>query len=188
MSGAASSSSSSKLNSPAPYTQSTFAPEMRARQARGHPHEGEEDNDDDENDDWVLDQHIRTDNNARKSSSKDVAAAPRRAAPRPIRTIQDSTFTANERRRMASQVLNNSELLAMAAVRDSETIPGMRLRYTRLMCGLEEPPITNTTKTTTTTTTTQTTRPSSASGTATGTESPKDKRPRRKQGVSFQIS
>ncbi|KAI5928066.1 hypothetical protein F4810DRAFT_705958 [Camillea tinctor] len=52
---------------------------------------------------------------------------------------KDETFAVLERRRVASQILDSPELLMMAAQRDDETIPATRLRYTRMLCGLEEP-------------------------------------------------
>ncbi|KAI0440716.1 hypothetical protein F4803DRAFT_526296 [Xylaria telfairii] len=46
-------------------------------------------------------------------------------------------FAVHERRRMAAQILDSTELLMMAAVRDDESIPATRLKYSRILCGLE---------------------------------------------------
>ncbi|KAL7624045.1 hypothetical protein AAE478_005602 [Parahypoxylon ruwenzoriense] len=53
---------------------------------------------------------------------------------------KEESFTSIERRRVAAQVLDSPELLMMAAQRDNESIPATRLRYTRMLCGFEEPP------------------------------------------------
>ncbi|KAI1780982.1 hypothetical protein F4818DRAFT_451239 [Hypoxylon cercidicola] len=53
---------------------------------------------------------------------------------------KDEPFAVVERRRVAAQVLDSPELLMMAAQRDNESIPATRLRYTRMLCGFEEPP------------------------------------------------
>lgn len=53
---------------------------------------------------------------------------------------KDEPFSVRERRRVAAQVLDSPELLMMAAQRDNESIPATRLRYTRMLCGLKEPP------------------------------------------------
>ncbi|KAI0385380.1 hypothetical protein F5Y04DRAFT_245685 [Hypomontagnella monticulosa] len=53
---------------------------------------------------------------------------------------KDEPFSVLERRRVAAQVLDSPELLMMAAQRDNESIPATRLRYTRMLCGLKEPP------------------------------------------------
>ncbi|XXG97208.1 acetyl-coenzyme A synthetase 2 [Hypoxylon texense] len=53
---------------------------------------------------------------------------------------KDEPFAILERRRVAAQVLDSPELLMMAAQRDNESIPATRLRYTRMLCGFEEPP------------------------------------------------
>ncbi|KAI1136716.1 hypothetical protein F5Y05DRAFT_102116 [Hypoxylon sp. FL0543] len=53
---------------------------------------------------------------------------------------KDESFAVLERRRVAAQVLDSPELLMMAAQRDNESIPATRLRYTRMLCGFEEPP------------------------------------------------
>ncbi|KAF3071211.1 hypothetical protein GL218_00584 [Daldinia childiae] len=53
---------------------------------------------------------------------------------------KDESYAVLERRRVAAQVLDSPELLMMAAQRDNESIPATRLRYTRMLCGFEEPP------------------------------------------------
>ncbi|KAI5863495.1 hypothetical protein GGS23DRAFT_536542 [Durotheca rogersii] len=52
---------------------------------------------------------------------------------------EEESFASIERRRVAAQVLDSPELLMMAAQRDNESIPATRLRYTRMLCGFEEP-------------------------------------------------
>lgn len=54
---------------------------------------------------------------------------------------KEEPFAVLERRRIAAQVLDSPELLMMAAQRDNESIPATRLRYTRMLCGFEEPPV-----------------------------------------------
>ncbi|KAI0137229.1 hypothetical protein BJ170DRAFT_678081 [Xylariales sp. AK1849] len=53
---------------------------------------------------------------------------------------KDEPFAVVERRRIAAQVLDTPELLMMNAQRDNASIPATRLRYTRMLCGIEEPP------------------------------------------------
>lgn len=48
-------------------------------------------------------------------------------------------FVLQARRRMAAQILDSPELLMMAALRDDMSYPATRLKYTRILCGLEEP-------------------------------------------------
>ncbi|KAI0555961.1 hypothetical protein F4679DRAFT_578083 [Xylaria curta] len=104
---------------------SAWTPEMRDRQARGkNPY-----NADSDDSDWVPGQ------GGNGSSSAAAAAnvgAQRVGAPKP-----KDRFAVYERRRIASQILNSTELLMMAAVRDDESIPATRLKYMRVLCGLE---------------------------------------------------
>ncbi|KAI0832997.1 hypothetical protein F5Y06DRAFT_186968 [Hypoxylon sp. FL0890] len=91
----------------------TFTAEMRDRQARGKdPYESS-----DGSSEW-----------ASEGTKKYRAGGGK-----------DEPFAVLERRRVASQVLDSPELLMMAAQRDNESIPAIRLRYTRMLCGLEEP-------------------------------------------------
>ncbi|KAI1210274.1 uncharacterized protein F4807DRAFT_422709 [Annulohypoxylon truncatum] len=91
----------------------SFTPEMRDRQARGKdPYESSEGS----GGDWPSEGGKKY----RKGGSRKEA------------------FSTVERRRMASQVLDSPELLMMAAQRDNESIPATRLRYMRMLCGLEQ--------------------------------------------------
>ncbi|KAI2642273.1 hypothetical protein GGS21DRAFT_501756 [Xylaria nigripes] len=112
-----------------------FTDEMRNRQARGRdPYDS-----DSEDGDWGTAQPSGT--GARPGTSgagyNNVlgAAMPLRiSAPK-----KDEPFATYERRRMAAQILDSPELLMMAALRDDESFPATRLKYTRMLCGLEEP-------------------------------------------------
>ncbi|KAI1456164.1 hypothetical protein F4805DRAFT_433369 [Annulohypoxylon moriforme] len=89
-----------------------FTPEMRDRQARGkNPYGSSEESDSERLSDDGK--------NYRKGGSRKEA------------------FFMVERRRMAAQVLDSPELLMMAAQRDNDSIPATRLRYMRMLCGLE---------------------------------------------------
>ncbi|KAI1644878.1 hypothetical protein F4815DRAFT_384459 [Daldinia loculata] len=91
-----------------------FTAEMRDRQARGKdPYESS-----DASSDWGLEGNRKY----RAGGGK------------------DESYAVLERRRVAAQVLDSPELLMMAAQRDNESIPATRLRYTRMLCGFEEPP------------------------------------------------
>ncbi|GAP87860.1 hypothetical protein SAMD00023353_1601500 [Rosellinia necatrix] len=93
-----------------------FTPEMRDRQARGK--------------------------NPYNSDSDDSDASPAQGDQGPRRIDapkKDEPFAAGDRRRLAAQVLNSHELLMMAALRDDQSIPATRLKYTRMLCGLEDP-------------------------------------------------
>ncbi|KAI1480645.1 hypothetical protein K445DRAFT_23232 [Daldinia sp. EC12] len=95
-------------------TDDEFTAEMRDRQARGKdPYESS-----DASSDWTPEGNRKY----RAGGGK------------------DESFPMTERRRVASQVLDSPELLMMAAQRDNESIPATRLRYTRMLCGFEEPP------------------------------------------------
>lgn len=52
---------------------------------------------------------------------------------------RDERFALQHRRRMAAQIMDSPELLMMAALRDDMSYPATRLKYTRILCGLEEP-------------------------------------------------
>ncbi|KAI0162768.1 hypothetical protein BJ166DRAFT_591616 [Pestalotiopsis sp. NC0098] len=89
-----------------------FTAEMRDRQARGKdPYQDSEDSLDASH--WA----------SASSSSK------RREEP----------FTVIEKRRTAAQVLDTPELLMDSAQRGNDSIPATRLRYTRMLCGVEGP-------------------------------------------------
>lgn len=51
---------------------------------------------------------------------------------------RDEHFAVYDRRRMAAQILDSPELLIMAAMRDDASLPATRLKYTRVLCGVEE--------------------------------------------------
>ncbi|KAI1804537.1 hypothetical protein F4811DRAFT_552754 [Daldinia bambusicola] len=96
-----------------------FTADMRDRQARGKdPYESS-----DASSDWAPEANRKYRAGGSKPSSG-----------------KDESFSMTERRRVASQVLDSPELLMMAAQRDNESIPATRLRYTRMLCGFEEPP------------------------------------------------
>ncbi|KAI0193692.1 hypothetical protein EV127DRAFT_478924 [Xylaria flabelliformis] len=101
---------------------SAWTPEMRDRQARGkNPY-----NADSDDSDWGGP------GQGSGSSSAAEVGFQRVGAPKP-----KDRFAIYERRRIASQILNSTELLMMAAVRDDESIPATRLKYMRVLCGLE---------------------------------------------------
>ncbi|KAI0536283.1 hypothetical protein GGR58DRAFT_400768 [Xylaria digitata] len=104
----------------------SFTPEMRDRQARGkNPYDSDSDGSD-----WVTPQGAGTgDGNGNGNTG------PQRVGPRK----RDEPFAVYDRRRVAAQILDSPELLMMAAVRDDESIPATRLKYTRVLCGVEEP-------------------------------------------------
>ncbi|KAI0885341.1 uncharacterized protein GGS22DRAFT_163466 [Annulohypoxylon maeteangense] len=91
----------------------SFTPEMRDRQARGKdPYDSSEGS----SGDWPSE----SGKNYRKGGSS-----------------RNEAFSTVERRRMAAQILDSPELLMMAAQRDNDSIPATRLRYMRMLCGLE---------------------------------------------------
>ncbi|KAI1422094.1 hypothetical protein F5Y12DRAFT_650887 [Xylaria sp. FL1777] len=127
----------------------TFTPEMRDRQARGkNPYHS-----DSEDSDWAPGQGSRSGDGSGdgsgdsgggggtsgNASSQGNAGPPRVGAPK-----RDEAFAVYDRRRVASQILNSSELLMMAALRDDQSIPATRLKYTRVLCGVEEQSATST--------------------------------------------
>ncbi|KAM0815076.1 hypothetical protein AB5N19_00869 [Seiridium cardinale] len=87
----------------------TFTAEMRDRQARGK--------------DPYQD--------SKDSSDPSNWAARRRSKKEP--------FVVEEKRHQAAQILDNPELLMMNAQRENDSLPATRLRYTRMLCGVEEP-------------------------------------------------
>ncbi|KAF2971431.1 hypothetical protein GQX73_g2105 [Xylaria multiplex] len=102
----------------------SFTPEMRDRQARGkNPYDSDSDGSD-----WITPQGAGT-------GDGNGTAGPQRVGPRK----RDEAFAVYDRRRVAAQILDSPELLMMAAVRDDESIPATRLKYTRVLCGVEEP-------------------------------------------------
>ncbi|TGJ78519.1 hypothetical protein E0Z10_g10247 [Xylaria hypoxylon] len=116
----------------------SFTPEMRDRQARGkNPYDSDSDDSD-----WVTGQGTGTgigDGNGSTGSALGNAG-PQRVGARK----RDEPFIVYDRRRMAAQILDSPELLMMAAVRDNESIPATRLKYTRVLCGVEEQSTTST--------------------------------------------
>ncbi|KAH8160097.1 hypothetical protein CIB48_g8163 [Xylaria polymorpha] len=108
---------------------------MRDRQARGkNPYDGESDDSD-------FGSGQGGGNSSRDAGSGSSAAAAAATNVGPERTGAPNNkerFAIHERRRMAAQVLGSTELLMMAAVRDDESIPATRLKYSKILCGLEE--------------------------------------------------
>ncbi|KAI1279747.1 hypothetical protein F5Y07DRAFT_357698 [Xylaria sp. FL0933] len=110
----------------------SFTPEMRDRQARGkNPYHS-----DSEDSDWAPGPSNRSGGEGSGSSSAQSNIGPARAGGK---KPDDEPFAVYDRRRVASQILNNPELLVMAAVRDEQSIPATRLKYTRILCGVGEP-------------------------------------------------
>ncbi|KAI0455151.1 hypothetical protein F5B21DRAFT_503703 [Xylaria acuta] len=107
---------------------SAFTPEMRDRQARGkNPYDADSDDSD-----WGPEQGGGGGSRDGSSSSAANVGPQRIGAPK-----RKERFAIYDRRRMAAQVLDSTELLMMAAVRDDVSIPATRLKYTRILCGLE---------------------------------------------------
>ncbi|KAI0425701.1 hypothetical protein F5Y09DRAFT_321056 [Xylaria sp. FL1042] len=115
----------------------SFTPEMRDRQARGkNPYHS-----DSEDSDWVPGPENRSGGEGSGGSSNDSAQGnlgPARDG-RYTTKGDDESFAVYDRRRVAAQILHNHELLVMAAVRDEQSIPATRLKYTRVLCGIGEP-------------------------------------------------
>ncbi|KAI0799906.1 hypothetical protein GGR55DRAFT_472333 [Xylaria sp. FL0064] len=110
----------------------SFTPEMRDRQARGkNPYHS-----DSEDSDWAPGPGNGSGGEGSGSSSAQSNIGPARAGEK---KPDDEPFAVYDRRRVASQILNNPELLVMAAVRDEQSIPATRLKYTRILCGVGEP-------------------------------------------------
>ncbi|KAI1747858.1 hypothetical protein F4782DRAFT_396717 [Xylaria castorea] len=108
---------------------SDFTSEMRDRQARGkNPY-----NVDSDSSDWGGPGQVDDSLDGDSSSAADVRPQ-RVGAPK-----SKERFAIHDRRRMAAQILNSTELLMMAAVGDDESIPATRLKYSRILCGLEGP-------------------------------------------------
>ncbi|KAI0913578.1 hypothetical protein F4824DRAFT_79681 [Ustulina deusta] len=115
----------------------TFTPEMRDRQARGkNPYHS-----DSEDSDWVPAQESRSgDGGGAAGSGNGHGSSRGNAGPSRARFHKrDESFAVHDRRRVAAQILNSPELLMMAAIRDDESIPATRLKYTRVLCGIGEP-------------------------------------------------
>ncbi|KAI0517378.1 hypothetical protein F5B22DRAFT_122321 [Xylaria bambusicola] len=112
-------------------TSTTFTPEMRDRQARGKdPYHS-----DSEDSDWAPGQGDRGGDGSRTGSSRGNVGPARTGT----RKRDAEPFAAVDRRRMAAQILNSPELLMMAALRDDESVAATRLKYTRMLCGMDEP-------------------------------------------------
>ncbi|KID91545.1 hypothetical protein MGU_01515 [Metarhizium guizhouense ARSEF 977] len=88
-----------------------YTPEMRDRQARGKdPH---------------------------KDSESDYDDGPERRV-RLGRGVKTEPFEDKERRGFALSVLDSPESLMMYALSAGDSVPGQRLRFTAMLCGLEE--------------------------------------------------
>ncbi|KAI1311805.1 hypothetical protein F5Y03DRAFT_342401 [Xylaria venustula] len=134
---------SSHSNSPKPdalkhtttaaTAETSFTPEMRDRQARGkNPYHS-----DSEDSDW-LPAPDRGSGGENDNGDGTRAVSSRNVLPARIGVRKDESFAVYDRRRVAAQVLDNPELLMMAAVRDSTSIPATRLKYARALCGVGE--------------------------------------------------
>ncbi|KAI0198755.1 hypothetical protein F4808DRAFT_435048 [Astrocystis sublimbata] len=99
-------------------TSSAFTSDMQDRQARGKsPYDS-----DSETSDWGRDLTSTTD-----------------AGPERVGRLKMNQQTATFReQRMAARVLSSTENITMAAVRDDTSITATRLKYTRMLCGIEE--------------------------------------------------
>ncbi|KAI0407885.1 hypothetical protein F4802DRAFT_551653 [Xylaria palmicola] len=86
----------------------------------------------------MLDRQARGKNPYRPASddSSDddggLEMAPLRRSGAPKNNKNKQSFAVSHRRRLAGQILNSPELLLMAALRDGETVPYTRLKYTRI--------------------------------------------------------
>ncbi|KAI1198545.1 hypothetical protein F5X97DRAFT_323254 [Nemania serpens] len=111
-----------------------FTPQMRDRQARGKdPYDsGSEDGD------WP-EPHGASGSGGNGGGGGTVPGEGSAPGPQRVGTPKRSErFALQDRRRMAAQVLDSPELLIMAALRDDLSYPATRLKYTRILCGLEE--------------------------------------------------
>ncbi|KAI1110032.1 hypothetical protein F5Y14DRAFT_430349 [Nemania sp. NC0429] len=139
-----SSSSSSSAAAAAAAAGSNFTPEMRDRQARfKDPYDS-----DSEDGEWPElhgeSESGSGDENGGGGGGGGAGAeaglvsgntGPRRdGSPK-----RHERFLLQDRRRMAAQILDSPELLMMASLRDDLSYPATRLKYTRILCGLEEP-------------------------------------------------
>ncbi|ETS79578.1 hypothetical protein PFICI_09431 [Pestalotiopsis fici W106-1] len=61
-------------------------------------------------------------------------------ASRPGGSRGAESFEVVQKRRVAAQMLDTPELLMMDAQRVDDSIPATRLRYTRMLCGMDQPP------------------------------------------------
>ncbi|KAI8634225.1 hypothetical protein F5Y19DRAFT_204774 [Xylariaceae sp. FL1651] len=138
----------SKKNAAA-SSSSSFTPEMRDRQARGKdPYDS-----DSQGSDWAPGQDGSSSGGGGSGAGAGGAGG---AAGVPVPGLdyggssgdtgpfrvgvppRGEPFAVLERRRIAAQILDSPELLMMAAQRDDESIPATRLKYTRMLCGIEE--------------------------------------------------
>ncbi|KAI1318741.1 hypothetical protein F5Y16DRAFT_406228 [Xylariaceae sp. FL0255] len=74
--------------------------------------------------------------------SQTAKIGPTRQKPRENKdpVMNNETFVSVERRRIARTILHDPDLLMMAAVRDDETFQSTRLKYRKLLCGIEDTP------------------------------------------------
>ncbi|KAI1179761.1 hypothetical protein F4777DRAFT_398738 [Nemania sp. FL0916] len=129
--GASSSSSS--------FTKSTFTPQMQDRQARGKdPY-----NSDSEDSNSVPAQGTRSVRYVNQGTEGgDGGESTWEGHPDLKRVGPPKTaeaFDAIQRRRMASEILDAPELLMRASLRDNLSIAAARLKYIRIITGIDEP-------------------------------------------------
>ncbi|KAK4190190.1 hypothetical protein QBC35DRAFT_449580 [Podospora australis] len=95
----------------------SFTPKMRDRQARGKDPYGSEDG----------------------SGGSDMSDGEGRLRLRPSEQgAQKEDYTSRERRERAQGFLNNPELLMMYAQSSGLTVPGARLHFMKILCGLDD--------------------------------------------------
>ncbi|KAI0097712.1 hypothetical protein GGR51DRAFT_462669 [Nemania sp. FL0031] len=122
---AVSSPASSAANSP-------FTAEMQNRQARGKdPYDLDSEGSDDDDD---LAPHGGSGSGGEGSSTGNI----RRQSQRSGTPKKPEPYAVYDRRRTAAQILDSPELLMMAAMRDDASVPATRLKYTRVLCDLED--------------------------------------------------
>ncbi|KAI1127567.1 hypothetical protein F5Y10DRAFT_242515 [Nemania abortiva] len=147
-------STAGSSSSSAATATSNFTPEMRDRQARGKdPYST-----DSEDDDLGPAQGSASASGSGSGSGKggDDGGESSSSSPgdgefqRTGERKANENFAVYDRRRTAAQILDSPELLMMAAMRDDLTIPAIRFKYTRVLCGLDEEsnPIPTTTRAT----------------------------------------
>ncbi|KAH8677337.1 hypothetical protein BX600DRAFT_506385 [Xylariales sp. PMI_506] len=111
----------------------TFTAEMRDRQARGKDPYHDSGGSSDETNHWggrrryqkyctLISVFFETYSLSRAVTSR----------------TKDEAFTVTEKRRQASQILDTPELLMMHAARENDSVPATRLRFMRMLCGVEE--------------------------------------------------
>ncbi|KAI1155329.1 hypothetical protein F4825DRAFT_408190 [Nemania diffusa] len=137
---AAAAAASGSLVSSASSSTSDFTAEMRDRQARGKDPYRDSDSEDSDSPPAQGPGSLiggggggGSSGAGNGSSSLREGELKRVGAPK-----RDEHFAVYDRRRMAAQILDSPELLIMAAMRDDASLPATRLKYTRVLCGVEE--------------------------------------------------